>query len=107
MTRLSFLPDWAKAGVMTAVFVFVTGLAATLTGWINDLADWATPGSGVPFPDPSVVRGALVTAAVAAATAFVNAAIRAIQEKLGLGLTPDYTPADGDLAPPPTLQRAA
>lgn len=106
MTRLSFLPDWAKAGVMTGVFVFITGVAATLVGWINDVADWANGGAQTPFPDPSVVRGALVSAAVAAATALVNAVIRAIQERMGLGLTPDYTPADGDLAPPGMNQAA-
>ena len=94
------LPDWLRAGVMTGVFVFVTGLAATLVGWINDVADWANGAGSTPFPDPSVVRGALVSAGVAAATALVNAVIRAVQERMGLGFTPDYTPADGQLAPP-------
>lgn len=97
---LNRLPDWARAGVMTGVFVFITGVGATLAGWINDVANWATAGGTTPFPDPSVVRGAVLSAGAAAATALVNAVIRAIQERLGIGFTPDYTPADGDLGPP-------
>lgn len=105
MNRLSFLPDWLKAGVMGGVFTFITGVAATLVGWINDVANWATAGGKVPFPDPSLLRGALASAGVAAGVFVVNAAIRGIQERLGLGLTPDYTPADGDLGPPTTTER--
>lgn len=97
---MRLLPDWLRAGVATAVFVFITGVSATLVGWINDVANWATAGGQVPFPDPSVVRGAALSAGAAAVTGLVNAVIRAVQEAIGVGLTPDYTPADGELGPP-------
>jgi hypothetical protein len=103
MTRLN-LPDWLRAALATSVFTFVTGVCATLVGWLNDVADWANGGASTPFPDPSVAKGALVSLGVALAVGVVNAAVRAVQERRGLGLTPDYTPADGNLGPPPVAQ---
>jgi hypothetical protein len=103
MTRFN-IPDWLRAALATAGFTFLTGLCATLVGWINDVADWANGAAGAPFPDPSVLRGSIASLGVALAVAVVNAGYRAIQERLGLGLTPDYTPADGNLGPPPPSQ---
>lgn len=85
---------------MTAVFVFVSGVGATLVGWLNDVIGWATAGGATPFPDSSILRGAVFSAGAAALTGLVNSVFRAVQERLRFGLTPDYTPADGQLGPP-------
>ena len=98
---MKVFPDWARAGIATAVFVFITGVSASLVGWLNDVAGWATGGGKVPFPDPSVLRGAILSAGVAAGVGLVNAVIRAVQERVRVGLTPDYTPADGNLGTNP------
>lgn len=84
------IPDWARAGLMTGVFVFVSGVAATLVGWLNDVASWADASGGTPFPDPSVLRGALASAAAAALTGALNAAVRAVQARFTIGSPPLY-----------------
>lgn len=81
------------AAVRTAFFVFLTGLITGLVGWLNDVVGWMQRSENVPFPDPGVLKVALFSAVAAAGVALLNALGIAVQNKLGLGETPEYTPA--------------
>jgi hypothetical protein len=86
-------PNSVKAGVATAFFVFLAGVGTTLAGWLNDVASWATAHGDVPFPDPSLLRGALVSLAAAAGSGVLNTVVRWAQDRFGFGpTTPVYTP---------------
>lgn len=82
-----------KAGLWTALFSFVTLFGAALVGWLTDLTEWATPGSGAQFPDPTVLRSAAVAAAASAGIGVVNFAVRWVQARTGTGEVPTYTKA--------------
>lgn len=79
--------DALKAAVVTAVWTFLAVFAATLTGWLGDVAGWAADRQreGVVFPDPGVlVKGA--AAAFSAALAGVgNFTHRYLQSRRLLG----------------------
>lgn len=79
-----------KAAGWTALFSFTTLFAASLIGWLTDLMEWATPGSGAEFPDPTVLRSALVAGAASAGIGLVNFAVRWVQERTGTGEVPTY-----------------
>lgn len=87
------MPNSVKAGLWTAVFSLVTLFGAALIGWLTDLVEWATPGSGAQFPDPTVLRSAAVAAAASAGIGLVNFAVRWVQARTGTGEVPTYTKA--------------
>lgn len=87
------VPDSLKAGIWTAVFTFITGFGATLVGYLNNVIAWANEGGATPFPDPDPLRGALFSAGAGAVIGLVNFIVRWGQDRLGIGETPDYTPA--------------
>ena len=86
---MSKLPNWLRAGVVTAFYTAVVPFLLSMLGWLNDLAEWAG-GEGVDFPDLSVVRQAAVALALAVVVGAINAAVRYVQEKRNLGVPPTY-----------------
>lgn len=88
-----------KAGVKTAVIVFITAMLGVLTLLGDALVSWATEGNP---PDLSVLKGTAVAAVLAAVIGLVNTLLRLAQahavplvstllDKL-LGSIPDYLP---------------
>ena len=83
------LPNWLRAGCVTAFFSAVVPFLLSLLSWLEELAEWAA-GEPVSFPDISVVRQAAVALVLAVVVGAVNAAVRYFQERTNVGTTPVY-----------------
>lgn len=60
----------ARRAARTFAQVFVGLFVVSLTGWLDDVQQWAS--GGAPFPSLSVLGGAAVSAAAAALSAAVT-----------------------------------
>jgi hypothetical protein len=86
---MSRLPNWLRAGVMTAFYAAVVPFCLSLLSWLEEVAEWAA-GEPVSFPDISVIRRAFVALVIAVLAGGVNAAVRYVQERNNLGSPPVY-----------------
>ena len=86
---LSRLPNWLRAGVMTAFWAAVVPFTLSLLSWLEEVAEWAA-GEPVEFPDISVVRRAFVALVIACIAGAANAFARYVQERKNLGSPPVY-----------------
>lgn len=88
-----------KAGIKTAVIVFITSLVGVFTQLFAAFQSWSVDGNP---PNPGVFKAALVSAGIAFALGVGNVVIRFIQaagvpfvgalfDKL-IGVIPDYLP---------------
>jgi hypothetical protein len=87
--HLDKLPNWLRAGVTTAAFVFLTLFGLSLADVLNDILEWAAA-DDVAFPNLEPLGKALVTATVAGMAGLVNAVVRYAQERVGAGNPPIY-----------------
>lgn len=89
----------ALAALWTFVFGFVGMALSILTGWLEDVLDWAGAEDAVPFPDARPLVKAVVLLAIAAVIAFVNFVVRYAQARGWLRLPGGqvaYTDPSGD-----------
>ena len=90
MTRfISHLPNWLRAGAVTAFYGAVVPFLLSLASWLEAVAEWAA-GEPVDFPDISLVRQAFVALVLAVIVGSVNAAVRYVQERKEIGTPPVY-----------------
>lgn len=85
--------DVTIAALRTAAFTFLTAFIVGLVGWLNDVVGWLTRTEEAPFPDPGALKVILFSAVSAGAVALLNALGIVVQNRLGIGKTPEYTPA--------------
>lgn len=79
-----------RAALWTTLFTFIGLFSASVVGWVQDVAEWASTGGGVEvFPDVTVVGKAAVSAAGAAFVGLVNWTWRKMQS---LGVLPGNGP---------------
>lgn len=64
------LPEWARRALRTFAQVFAGLFVVSLTGWLDDVQQWAS--GGAPFPSLSALGSAAVSAAAAAVSAAVT-----------------------------------
>ena len=86
---MKHLPNWLRAGLVTAFFSAVVPFLLALLSWLEAVAEWAA-GEPVDFPDVSVVRQAFVALVLAVIVGGVNAVVRYVQERTNVGTTPVY-----------------
>lgn len=86
---MKHLPNWLRAGLVTAFFSAVVPFLLALLSWLEEVAEWAA-GEPVDFPDVSVVRQAFVALVLAVIVGGVNAVVRYVQERTNVGTTPVY-----------------
>ena len=88
-----------KAGIKTAVIVFITSLVGVLTQLYAAVQSWSVDGNP---PDPGVLKSALVSAVIALGLGVGNVVLRFVQaagvplfgtilDKI-IGVIPDYLP---------------
>lgn len=71
--------DAMRAAVTSAAWAFVGVFGTTLLGWLQTVTEWASASGARPFPGLSVLGYGAVSAAAAAATFVVAAAVRLAQ----------------------------
>lgn len=86
---LAKLPNWLRAGVVTATFVALPGFIGAVTSWSELFFAWLA-GDQAAFPDLSALRSAAVTLGAAVVAGGLNAAYRWAQERAGRGRPPVY-----------------
>lgn len=79
-----------RPALMTALWAFIGTFGLTLTGWLADVAKWASDSGATPFPGLSVLGYGAVAAAAAAASGVVAFIVRAAQSYTGTGKPPTY-----------------
>lgn len=85
-----------KSALYTALWTFLGSVAILSTGWLADLAKWASASGKAPLPGLSVIGYAVLSALVAAAGGLVAFAVRYAQSKNALpGQPPVYPTAEG------------
>lgn len=90
------MTDALRAAAWTALFSFVTLFGASVAGWLQDVAAWASSSGRAPLPGLSVLGYGLVAAAASAAIGLVNFIVRAAQARGVLpGRPPRYGPHTG------------
>lgn len=83
--------DALKAAAYTGLWTFLGMFALAVTGWLNDVQQWATSDNAATvFPDPAVLVKAAVAAVAAGAGFVVAAAVRLGQVA---GIIPGAPPA--------------
>lgn len=89
------LHPWVRTAIRVFVYTFITTFALALTGFLGDVAEWATR-DDLPFPDVSV----LGKAAVAAVSGAVSAALAVIWNVIPITKSAVYVnPPAGDVDP--------
>lgn len=83
------MKDALRAAAWTALFSFVTLFGASVAGWLQDVAAWASSSGREPLPGLSVLGYGFVAAAAAAAIGLVNFIVRAAQAR---GVIPGRPP---------------
>lgn len=86
-----------KSALYTALWTFIGSVAVLSTGWLADLAEWASTSGRSPLPGLSVIGYAVISALVAAAGGIVGFIVRFAQSKGAVpGAPPQYpnTPPD-------------
>ena len=74
----------AKRAARTFLFSFVALFGLSLTGWLQDVIQWANDSEGVVvFPDPAVLVKAAVAAAGSAATGLVSFLVNLAEDYKG------------------------
>ena len=75
------LTDSIKSACSTALWTFVGSVAILSTGWLADLAKWASSSGHAPLPGLSVIGYAVLSALFAAAGGLVAFVVRFAQSK--------------------------
>lgn len=85
------LSDSIKSAAYTALWTFLGAVAVLSTGWLADLAEWASSSGKAPLPGLSTIGYAVVSAFFAAAGGVVAFVVRFAQSKNALpGQPPSY-----------------
>lgn len=85
--------DALRAARNSALWAFIGTFAVTASGWLADVAQWASTSGAEPFPGLSVLGYGVVSAATAAATFVVAALVRVSQAEGWVpGQPPSYNP---------------
>lgn len=93
------LPDSVKSALSTALWTFIGSVLILSTGWLADLAKWASSSGKTPLPGLSVIGYAVLSALFAAAGGIVSFLVRYAQSKNVLpGEPPKFV---GGQTPPP------
>ena len=71
--------DAVRAARNAALWAFIGTLSTTTLGWLADVAHWASSSGATQFPGLSVLGYGVVSAAVAAGTFVLAAAVRLAQ----------------------------
>lgn len=82
--------DALKAAGWSAVWTFIALFGVSTLGWLSDVAQWASSQGTEPLPALSVLGYAVVSAAVAAVSGVITAAVRLAQAK---GVLPGNGPS--------------
>lgn len=73
--------DALKSALYTALWTFLGSVAILATGWLADVAKWASSSGHAPLPGLSVIGYAVLSALLAAAGGVVAFAVRFAQSK--------------------------
>lgn len=79
-----------RPALMTALWTFIALFGLTFTGWLGDVAEWASSSGTQEFPALSILGYGVVSAAAAAASGVVAFVVRAAQTYTGTGKPPTY-----------------
>lgn len=88
-----------KSALSTALWTFLGSVAVLSTGWLADLAKWASSSGKTPLPGLSVIGYAVLSALFAAAGGIVSFAVRFAQSKNALPGEPPQFPNTAPEAP--------
>lgn len=80
-----------RPALMAAWWTFLAIFGLTITGWLGDVAEWASASGTTGFPSLSVLGYGAVSAAAAAASGVVAFVVRTAQGYTGTGHPPSYT----------------
>lgn len=73
--------DSLKSAFYTFLWSFIASVLVLATGWLGDLAQWASSSGHAPLPGLSVIGYAVISALIGAAGGLVAFAVRYAQSK--------------------------